>query len=856
MAISLSPTARDLIRSTFFGKDFDTYRDEVIASINAIFGDEVASNIVASEQGVMLIEMVSFALSTLSWYGDRQADDTTLRDARLRVAAVTIARQLGYKARAAVPPVVEASVVLGLAPPVPLTIASGQSAAGPDGLVFETIADVVFDVGQVGSGSPIGMIVNDIVIDPATPATIYSATSTGMLKTIDSGLNWSAVNSGLTNLNITALVIDPISPTTLYAGTSGGGVFKTTNGGTSWITINSGLSNLNVLSLAINPATPSNILVGTDTGGVFRSTDSGATWKAVNAGLADFVIKALAYDPITPTTVYAGTFSLGVFKSVNSGVDWVSSSTGLATLDVNHIAVDPVTPATIYVSTAGGGVFKTTTAGALWVPANIGLTSFNPLEIAIDPVTPATLYAATADSGVFKSTNSAATWAESNDGLTVTQTSAVSVDPATVANIYAGTSGGGIFASINAALTWTAINVGIDDPIKTTALREGETLEEVFRSNGQPNQFFELSTVPEGKSIAQDSPQVTVGGILWPEVPLLTFDRTDQVEIDYGFIPPRVVFGDGIAGNIPPEDSEIRVNYFVTSGTGGAVASNTVTSFIGPIVAGTTVIPASMTHESPSTPGSDPESIESIKINAPLLFQTAERAVTKDDLTGLINSFIDPTYGSVAKGRANAPRSAVADAEAQSIIATLVAFGVPTTITDRLNDYLDRILSSNCEANSIVAQILAEDSVGRYATAPLGLAQALQTFLNGIAESTVAATVTDGSVNLLSVNVTAEISLLNTFVSEVLRSQVEESVRLALQNTLLGRDYAVSLRISDLYELVEAVEGVNFSHISMVVKNNLGDDITATRVNKFGDLEITEFEVITMGDVPVVQFLN
>ena len=72
MSIELSPTARLLTRSTFFGKDFDTHRQEIIDAINATFGADVASNIVASEQGVMLIEANANALSTLSWYGDRQ----------------------------------------------------------------------------------------------------------------------------------------------------------------------------------------------------------------------------------------------------------------------------------------------------------------------------------------------------------------------------------------------------------------------------------------------------------------------------------------------------------------------------------------------------------------------------------------------------------------------------------------------------------------------------------------------------------------------------------------------------------------------------------------------------------------
>jgi len=50
------------------------------------------------------------------------------------------------------------------------------------------------------------------------------------------GGSWSAINTGLTSLDVRALVVDPAGA--LYAGTNGGGVFKSSNGGTSWSAIN------------------------------------------------------------------------------------------------------------------------------------------------------------------------------------------------------------------------------------------------------------------------------------------------------------------------------------------------------------------------------------------------------------------------------------------------------------------------------------------------------------------------------------------------------------------------------------------------------------------------------------------
>ena len=854
MSIELSPTARDLVRSTFFGKDFDSYSQEITDSIESIFGSEVASNIVASEQGVMLIELNAYALSTASWYGDRQADDTTLQFARLRFAAVTIARQLGYKASSSVPSVVDVRVQLNSLPPVQLTIVKGTTAAGPDGLSFETLGDVVFSQGQVGAGLPAGMTVNEITIDPVSPNIIYLATNVGILKTTSSGSTWTSSNGDLSNLNITTLVVDPATPATLYLGTISSGVFKSTDSGGSWAFSGAGLSNLKITALAIDPITPATLYVGTNAGGLFKSINAGSTWSAINGGITDFVIQTITIDPITPATLYVGTYSAGVFKTINSGLSWTTANVGLASTNVVDIAVDPVTPATIYAATIVGGIFKSTNSAATWTPSNGGFTAASPSEIVIDPTIPATIYVSSVDAGVFKTVDAGVTWVAAVTDLTNTENTAIAVDPATVANIYVGTTDGGIFSSTNSALTWEPLNNGIDDPIKTVQMREGRTLSEAFSSNGQPFQIFEIP-VPQDFTIAQDSPSVSVAGIIWPEVPLLTYDQTEQVEIEYGLAPPRMIFGDGIAGNIPPQDAEIRVTYFVTSGVDGSIASNTIGSFTDAIVAGTTQISTVLTNSSPSTPGSNPEPLNSIKVNAPQVFQAAERAVTGDDLTGWINSFVDPVFGAVSKGRATAPRSSAGDAEAQTIIGLLKAFGAPSTITTRLADYVDAVLSSNCTANVVNAQILAADSVGRYVPAPGGLARNLASYLNTLSESTVEVVVTDGSINLLSVDAIVGIKIFASITNDALRNGIKDTVRDALQVLLLGRDFGASLRAGDLYQTVEAVEGVDYSHVTLVVRNNIGEDISSARLNKFGDLEIQEFEIITMGASPDVSFL-
>lgn len=537
MTVFLSDTARNLIQSNFFGKDFDTIVNELNDQLLLQFGSEVRSNIVTSEFGQVLIEMHAFALSVANWYGDRQADDTTLRFARLRKHANVIARQLGYKPSAAIPPAIDLTITLDFAPTLTrLTIEAGRGLVGPGGLVYITTEEVIFDVGEVGP--------------------------------------------------------------------------------------------------------------------------------------------------------------------------------------------------------------------------------------------------------------------------------------------------------------------------KIVSAVEGEVIEEIFTSDGSPGQFFFLETVPENKSIAQDTPRVFVNTAEWVENPLLQFERTDQFEIQYGFNPARLQFGDGVAGNIPPVDSEIRVTYIATSGPNGAVQANTVTAFQQPLVAGTQTITATLTHDEPSTTGSFREGIDSIRINAPLVTQAADRAVTQRDLDALINAFVDPVYGAVAIGRATVPRSVEQDAEAQTIIGLISAGGISQDVVDRLTAYWDGVLSANCKANTVVAQILAADNTGRYVSAPVGLATALQTSLNAQAESTVNVVATDGAINLKAVSLTVGINLEAGFDNNVARPATVNTVITELEGALLGRTYGTSLRISDLYSIVDAVEGVSYSNIEISAIN--GEPPGTGVLNEFGDLVIEDFEIITLGDQPAV----
>ena len=63
---------------------------------------------------------------------------------------------------------------------------------------------------------------------------------------------WPGADGG----TIQALVADPFTPGRFYAGSADGGIYRSDNSGSSWSAVNTGLSSLNVGALALNTCVP------------------------------------------------------------------------------------------------------------------------------------------------------------------------------------------------------------------------------------------------------------------------------------------------------------------------------------------------------------------------------------------------------------------------------------------------------------------------------------------------------------------------------------------------------------------------------------------------------------------------
>jgi hypothetical protein len=121
------------------------------------------------------------------------------------------------------------------------------------------------------------------------------------------GADWTAVNTGLANLDVRIIGIDPINKETIYAG-GAAGLFKSIDGGLTWNLTGLVSSTVTISSIPGLPPLP-RPLVNTS------------------------VVVRLAIDSINPNKLYAATFlemscvyyQRRVFKNTDGGATWTDS---------------------------------------------------------------------------------------------------------------------------------------------------------------------------------------------------------------------------------------------------------------------------------------------------------------------------------------------------------------------------------------------------------------------------------------------------------------------------------------------------------------------------------------------------
>ena len=352
--------------------------------------------------------------------------------------------------------------------------------------------------GTSWSAKPVGLKSGKITAITHTGKYLFAATAdSGIFRFtgfVSADRYWEKVNTGLTNLDVTALIA--IDSVTVLAGTNGGGVFKSTNKGASWTSVNN--PNLHHLEIA-GFAKKGNRIYVIDKG-IWGTDDLGDSWFDANAIETKHIngTKAVSYnatsnemlllneDGLFKATVNADTllnFTLvdtglplgyqinsiandgnnwylatkqGVFVSPSDNISWTAANAGLSTLVVNAVAKFNTT---LIAGTSKTGIFSSTIPVYSWTLSNTGFNNITTYSLATND----SIAIVANEYGVFVSkdiiSKTIKPYVKSNKGLldSLNVTDVIFADFCLIAT----TKNEGVFFSPDTAQNWIQINTGL-----------------------------------------------------------------------------------------------------------------------------------------------------------------------------------------------------------------------------------------------------------------------------------------------------------------------------------------------------------------------------------------------------------
>ncbi len=215
-----------------------------------------------------------------------------------------------------------------------------------------------------------------LVLGLADPSgnTVYTPGRSGVWKSTDFGLTWSAVpmsgySGGSTIRNMAAARTEA---GTLCVVTSGVPGFVTSNGGATWIQMGTLPNNGGALSSAWFDTVDANTLylasaaLNASTNHLWKSANRGQTWTALDSasngfpsGIPVWVVQNAPWDR---TVLFAGT-DLGLYRSADGGATWSRYGSGLPLVGVRDLYLDP-SGQFLRVATWGRGIWELSLAAA------------------------------------------------------------------------------------------------------------------------------------------------------------------------------------------------------------------------------------------------------------------------------------------------------------------------------------------------------------------------------------------------------------------------------------------------------------------------------------------------------------
>ena len=306
-------------------------------------------------------------------------------------------------------------------------------------------------------------------------------------------------------------------------------------------------------------------------------------------------------------------------------------------------------------------------------------------------------------------------------------------------------------------------------------------------SNGLANQIFRLFQTPvvDGSQVVYvdegDGPAIWIA--YQRMVDAFSTDQAYTTSTDANGV-VSISFGDGITGRIPRAGAKITADYAVGGGSVGNVASNSLTA-LSSAVSGV----LSVTNTSPASGGDDVETLDHIRIHAPLSITAINRAVALDDYAALVLNIPSIAKASAASTYYNTVNLYIHPAGNFTDIPTLTARVnalIPSITNSNWTGYLD-----NKKLVTVSVQVLPPQ------------------YHNNVTGITAA--------GYVPVDVTVTVQVLPQYHT----STVHDAVQTAIINLFRFAvvDFGVRISLSSIYHTVQEVPGVDYVNVSVLCRH-------------------------------------
>ncbi|MBM2814842.1 MAG: two component regulator propeller domain protein [Ignavibacteria bacterium] len=191
----------------------------------------------------------------------------------------------------------------------------------------------------------------------------------GIFSSIDSGRNWTSINSGIVTYSVKNIIID----NNIIYELSDKVIGVSTDNGKSWFAISIDNCKSNLYSFFIKG---NDFYVGTNSDGIFLSTNKGDNWNQINNGLPS--IWFINNLKLIAGNIVANYYNYGLYRFNNNEARWEQIINSLKKESYSF----SVSNEKIFIGTSKG-MFVTTDLESTWFPINQGLTNLSIKTLAI-----------------------------------------------------------------------------------------------------------------------------------------------------------------------------------------------------------------------------------------------------------------------------------------------------------------------------------------------------------------------------------------------------------------------------------------------------------------------------------------